>query len=50
MWRALAKTLFRSAVDSYILTKEFKPTETIPYDAATFGAIERIRAVVREID
>jgi hypothetical protein len=40
----------RSVADSYVLTKEFKPTETIPYDAETFEPIGRIRAVVKEID
>jgi transcriptional regulator with XRE-family HTH domain len=40
----------RFVADGYVLTKEFKPTEIIPYDAATFEAIGRVRAVVREID
>jgi phage repressor protein C with HTH and peptisase S24 domain len=40
----------RSVADNYVLTKEFKPAETIPYDAETFEPIGRVRAVVREID
>jgi hypothetical protein len=34
---------------TYRLTKEFRAEEDIPYDAGTFEAIGRVRAVVREI-
>lgn len=35
--------------EKYILTKEFKQEEQIPYHAESFGIIGRVRAVVREI-
>jgi hypothetical protein len=33
----------------YILTKEFKPEEEIPFQVESFGIVGRVRAVVREI-
>jgi hypothetical protein len=39
----------RLAEGRYFLTREAKPSEEIPCDAETFGAIGRVRAVVREI-
>jgi transcriptional regulator with XRE-family HTH domain len=39
----------RFAEGRYFLTREAKPSEAIPCDVETFGAIGRVRAVVREI-
>lgn len=33
----------------FILIKEFKPKEVMPYDEASFGIIGRIRAVLKKV-
>jgi transcriptional regulator with XRE-family HTH domain len=41
---------FEGKNKNYHLIKEFEPEEKIPYDAESFVAIGRVRAVVREIE